>query len=108
LGRKWRKAIVKRHYNYGDGRPFWRGRCLQQLMMPLAAENEARHPLYVEGYNFFAPLIGAFVQRIAERCRELKIRKVFFLSREGWTFKKVWEAVVPTLFPAAAGVEQIA
>ena len=96
---KWRKAIVKRHYNYSDGRPFWRGRCLQQLMMPLEAENKARHPLYVEGYNFFAPLIGVFVQRIAERCRELKIRKVFFLSREGWTFKKVWETVVPTLFP---------
>jgi len=96
---KWRKAIVKRYYNYGDGRPFWRGRCLQQLMMPLEAENEARHPLYVEGYNFFAPLIGSFVQRIAERCRELKIRKVFFFSREGWTFKKVWEAAVPALYP---------
>ncbi|MHB8788717.1 MAG: HAD family hydrolase [Desulfobulbaceae bacterium] len=96
---KWRKAIIKRQYNYGDGRPFWRGRALQQLMMPLEGENEAHHPLYVEGYNFFAPLLGAFVQRIAERCRELKIRKVFFLSREGWTFKKVWEAAMPTLFP---------
>lgn len=96
---KWRKAIVKRYYNYGDGRPFWRGRALQQLMMPLEAENDAHHPLYIEGYNFFAPLIGAFVQQIAERCRELKIPKIFFLSREGWLFKKVWEAIIPTLYP---------
>ena len=96
---KWRKAIVRRQYSYGLGRPFWRGRALQQLMMPLEAENIPRPALYVEGYNFFAPLLGAFVQRIAERCRELGITKVFFLSREGWTFKKVWDQVVPDLFP---------
>jgi predicted HAD superfamily hydrolase len=96
---KWRKALVKRYYNYSQGRPFWRGRILQQLMMPLEGENVERHPLYVEGFNFFAPLLGAMVQQIAERCRELRIPKIFFLSREGWTFKKVWEAVAPTLFP---------
>lgn len=96
---KWRKALVKRYYNYSQGRPFWRGRILQQLMMPLEGENVERHPLYVEGFNFFAPLLGAMVQQIAERCRELGISRVFFLSREGWTFKKVWEAITPTLFP---------
>ena len=96
---KWRKAIVKRLYNYGLGRPFWRGRALQQLMLPLEAENIPRPALYVEGYNFLAPLLGAFVQQIAERCRELGISKVFFLSREGWTFKQVWEQVAGTLFP---------
>lgn len=96
---KWRKAIVKRHYNYSDGRPFWRGRALQQLMMPLEEEIVPRDPLYVEGYNFFAPLVCSFVQQVAERCRELDIPKVFFLSREGWTFKKVWEKIVPPLFP---------
>jgi len=98
-GEKWRKAIVKRHFNYSDGRPFWRGRALQQLMMPLEGEIEPRDPLYVEGYNFFAPLLCAFVQQIAQRCRELHISRIFFLSREGWTFKKIWERIVPTLFP---------
>ena len=98
-GEKWRKAIVKRQFNYGDGRPFWRGRALQQLMMPLEKENLPHESLYVEGYNFLAPLIGAFVQHVAERCRQLNIGKVFFMSREGWTFKQVWETVTPTLFP---------
>ena len=98
-GEKWRKAIIKRQYNYSDGRPFWRGRALQQLMMPLEKETSLHESLYIEGYNFLAPMIGAFVQHVAERCRELNIRKVFFMSREGWTFKKVWETITPTLFP---------
>lgn len=96
---KRRKAIVKRQVNYGAGRPFWRGRALQQLMLPLEEENVEQHPLYIEGYNFLAPLLAGFVQQIAERCRDLNISKVFFLSREGWTFKKIWEQITPILFP---------
>lgn len=96
---KRRKAIVKRHFNYSVGRPLWRGRVLQQLMMPLEGENFLRDPLYIEGYNFLSPLISGFVQQIAERCLELNIDRIFFLSREGWTFHKVWEQVVPILFP---------
>ncbi len=44
-------------------------------------------------------MIGAFVQCIAEESRRLGITKVFFLSREGYTFKKVWEQCIPLLFP---------
>ncbi len=86
-----RKSIVKRYINYSDGRPFWHGRALQQLMAPLEGENCERDALYNEGYNFLGPLIGAFVQEIAERCRKNSITKIFFLSREGWTFKRYWE-----------------
>jgi len=101
-----RKSIVKRYYNYSDGKPFWRGRILQQLMAPLEAENTKQSPLYVEGYNFIGPLIGIFVQQIAEFCREKAITKVFFLSREGWTFKRYWEKVMPLLYPGG-GLPQI-
>jgi len=94
-----RKSIVKRYINYSDGRPFWRGRALQQLMAPLEEENCERSALYNEGYNFLGPLIGSFVQEIVERCRKNDIGKVFFLSREGWTFKRYWENVVPILYP---------
>jgi len=94
-----RKSIVKRYINYSDGRPFWRGRALQQLMLPLESENCARDPLYNEGYNFLGPLIGSFVLEIAKRCRKNSITKVFFLSREGWTFKRYWENIVPYLYP---------
>ncbi len=96
---KHRKAVVKRYCNYSGGRPFWRGRALQQLMQPHEGENVERPDLYREGYTFLAPLIGGFVQYIAEQCRSLGISKVFFLSREGWTFKKYWEKSMPALFP---------
>ena len=96
---KYRKALIKRYCNYGKGRPFYRGRALQQLMLPLEAENVARPDLYCEGYNFLGPMIGAFVQHVADESRRLGLRKLFFFSREGHTFKKVWEECVPLLFP---------
>ncbi len=96
---KRRKSVIRRLVNYSDGRPFWRGRALQQLMLPLEYENKERDDLYVEGYSFLGPMIGAFVQYIAERCMNENIGKVFFLSREGWTFKRYWEESIPHLFP---------
>lgn len=94
-----RKSIVTRYYNYSDGKPFWRGRLLQQLMAPHEGENIEQSELYNEGYNFIGPMIGLFVQRIAELCIEKNITKVFFLSREGWTFKRYWEQAMPALYP---------
>lgn len=98
---KHRKSIIKRYYNYGMGRPFYRGRALQQLMLSYEGENIEQSDLYVEGYNFIGPMVGAFVQHIAEECRRLGLSKIFFLSREGYTFKKVWEKCTPLLYPDA-------
>ena len=95
-----RKSIVKRYFNYSQGKPFWRGRVLQQLMAPLEGENKAQPDLYSEGYNFLGPLIGVFVQEIARFCQEKDITKIFFLSREGWTFKNYWDKAMPALYPA--------
>lgn len=94
-----RRAIAARHYFYGLRRPFWRGRAIQQLMAPLEAENQPQSPLYREGYNFLGPIIAMFIHYVAERCREKNIRKLFFLSREGWMFKQVWERMMPVLYP---------
>lgn len=98
-GEKLRKAITRRYLDYSDGKPFWRGRALQQLMAPHEDENIEQDPLYIEGYNFLGPMIGGFVQEIAEKCRREGISKIFFLSREGWTFKLFWEKCTPVLFP---------
>lgn len=99
-GEKLRKAIVKRYVVYGGGRPFWRGRAVQQLMLPLEAENQPQPPLYLAGYHFLAPLLGAFVHELALRCRELNIRRLYFFSREGWMFQQIWQQLMPLLFPA--------
>jgi len=94
-----RKSIVKRYINYSKGMPFWRGRALQQLMLPHEGENERQPALYREGYGFLAPIIGGFLQHVAERCLEQSVTKIFFLSREGYTFKRFWERAIPSLYP---------
>ena len=97
---KFRKGIARRYWNYGQGRPFWRGRALQQLMLPLETENCPHPALFAEGANFFAPLIGGFLQQMAERCQTLGIKRLFFLSREGFLFHQFWQKMLPALFPA--------
>jgi FMN phosphatase YigB (HAD superfamily) len=94
-----RRAIAARHYFYSLKRPFWRGRAIQQLMAPLEKENGPRSALYREGYNFLGPVIAMYLHYVAERCREKKIRRLYFLSREGWMFKQVWERTMPLLYP---------
>lgn len=99
VGEAQRKSLVKRYYNYSDGKPFWRGRVLQQLMAPLEGEDRPQSSLYREGYTFLGTIIGLFVQEVARYCLEKGIRKIFFLSREGWTFKRYWEQAMPLLYP---------
>jgi FMN phosphatase YigB (HAD superfamily) len=97
---KMRKGLVRRYWQYGQGRPFFRGRALVQVMQPLEEENRSRSPLYIEGYNFLAPLIGAFIQRLAEKTLQDKIPHIYFLSREGWMFQKFWDGAIPNIYPA--------
>ncbi len=94
-----RKSIVKRYTNYSKGKPFWRGRLLQQVMAPHESENRKRAPLYCQGFTFIGPLIGMFVQEIREICRREKLSKIFFLSREGWTFERYWQQAIPLIYP---------
>lgn len=96
---KYRKSLIRRYVEYGRGRPFYRGRALQQLMLPLESENVNQSDLYVEGFNFLGPMIGGFVQHLADESRNLGLTKIFFLSREGYTFKKVWEQITPLMYP---------
>ena len=98
---KYRKTIAKLYAVFSRYRPYWHGRLLQQLMLPLEAENKPRHYLYVEGYNFFGFLMGFFMQGIIERVKDACIRKIFFFSREGWAFKNFWDQAVPYLLPGA-------
>ncbi|MCI5149132.1 MAG: hypothetical protein D3916_07075 [Candidatus Electrothrix sp. MAN1_4] len=95
---KMRKSLVKRYYNYALGLPFYRGRCLQQLMLPLEAENIPQHPLYVKGFNVFSPMLAAFVQGVAEHCLNAGIQRLYFFSREGWLFEQIWNRVIPKLY----------
>jgi predicted HAD superfamily hydrolase len=92
-----RRALARSYALCAKVRPFWRGRLLQQVMLPIEAENVDRSPLYNDGYTFFGPLVGVLIQRLLERTIELGIRRIFFFSREGWLFKKCWEKAAPRM-----------
>lgn len=94
-----RKTIARMYTVFSNRRIYWKGRLLQQLMLPLEDENLPRSLLYVEGYNFLAPLVGTFVQRIVEKTQRLGVERIYFMSREGWTFKKFWERATPLMSP---------
>ncbi|MCI5221895.1 MAG: hypothetical protein D3924_04295 [Candidatus Electrothrix sp. AR4] len=101
---KMRKSLVQRYHNYSLGQPFYRGRVLQQVMLPLERENTPKHPLYVKGFNVLAPLLSAFVQGVAEHCLQAGIKRLYFFSREGWLFEQIWNKVIPEVY---AGVDQL-
>jgi len=68
-------------------------------MLPLEAENTEHDELYVQGFNQFGYLFGYFMQKMAERCKELKLKRIYFCSREGWMLKKCWDLFAPWYFP---------
>jgi FMN phosphatase YigB (HAD superfamily) len=105
LKEKQRKGIVRQLHYYALGHPRWQGRYLQQLMLPLEAENVEREPLFVDGFNFFGFLIGFFLHCLADECRNRGLERIYFFSREGWLFHECWKQMVPHLYPDGSAPE---
>jgi len=98
IAEKQRKGIARSLNYFATQRNFWRGRYLQQIMLPLEGENQDREPLYADGYNFFGFLMSFFIHALIERVRELGVSRVYFCSREGWIFQECWNRIAPQLF----------
>ncbi|MFC1664100.1 hypothetical protein ACFL17_00545, partial [Pseudomonadota bacterium] len=96
---KQRLGISRSIAYYATQNIYWRGRNLQQVMIPLEAQNQERDPLYVDGYNFFGILIANFIHKLIEHCKEKNITHVYFCSREGWIFQKCWNQMVDQFYP---------
>jgi FMN phosphatase YigB (HAD superfamily) len=95
-----RKAILKKYYEVSRYKPFWYGRYLQQIALPLEQEvNEfnSREELYKLGYSFFGPLLGGYVAHLLQRARAMKVPALYFLSREGRLLHQLWERMSPIL-----------
>ncbi len=96
---KQRKTAAQMYTVFSNRKLFWKGRALQQLMLPLESENTPKDPLYGDGYTFLVPLLGVFIQSILERARKGDIDGIYFFSREGWTFLNFWKRALPFLAP---------
>jgi len=97
-----RRKIIERYDFLGKKQPVWAGRCLQQVMLPMEAENIERSELYADGYQFFAYVFGTMLFKLKQRADELGIKKLYFCAREGWMLKKCWELMAPKLWPEEA------
>lgn len=102
LSEKKRKGLAKRYHFYAKRQNLWKGRYVQQLMLPLEGENIERSELYADGYQFFAYLFGYAIVQLKERADLLGIKKVYFCAREGWMLKRCWEIMAPILWPENA------
>lgn len=96
---KWRKALPRLYWHISELAHFWKGRLVQQLMLPLEDENVPRDDLYRAGYTFFGPMLCAYVHWLAEQVRERKIGRVYFFSREGLLLHEIWKLITPLLYP---------
>ncbi len=94
-----RKTIYRRYAAAAAARPFWKGRLMQQWLLPLEDENIRRDPRAAFGYDLFGPLTGGFIQHIAERAQALGLRRLYFFSREGQMLMRAWQRAVPWFFP---------
>jgi len=102
LGEKKRKGLAKRYQFYAKRQNLWKGRYVQQLMLPLEGENIERSELYADGYQFFAYLFGYAITELKTRADRLGIKKIYFCAREGWMLKRCWEIMAPILWPENA------
>ncbi|MGI6087694.1 MAG: HAD family hydrolase [Kiritimatiellia bacterium] len=98
-GEAHRKHVFNTYAATSVKRPFWRGRLWQQMAMPLEGENRSDSPLYQDGYNFFGPLATAFVKHVAEQAQARGLRRIYFFSREGHMFLRIWEKAAKFWFP---------
>ncbi len=99
LGEKHRRGIVHQLSVKARHNPLFRGRYVQQLMLPLEEENCEAPALYTDGYNFLGPLLGYFCLSVLEHCRRNNIQRLYFCSREGWTLMRCWEEMLPFIAP---------
>lgn len=97
-GELFRRSIARAYHDVARSRPYWRGRLVQQYMLPLEAENVSRTDLYRHGYMYFGPLLCAFVQHIAEQASAKGVERVYFLSREGQLMRDIWRILASTVF----------
>jgi len=74
----------------------WMGVVAAQYSEAALAEIGAPEEAY--GRRVLGPIFMSFVHRIAERCKEEGIKRVYFVAREGYLLKQLFEKIAPIVF----------
>jgi len=59
------------------------------------------------GFKIFGPIFSSFIHSVAEKCHEHNIRRVYFLAREGFVFKRLFECVQAAVWQNPADAPQL-
>jgi len=96
------KKMVRRHlrmeYDYQRMKvdPSWMGVVAAQYAE--AALDEIGAPEEGYGRRVLGPVFTSFIHRLAERCMEEGIKRVYFVAREGYLLKQLFEQIAPIVF----------
>lgn len=96
------KRMVQRHrrmeYDYKRVKtdPSWMGMVVAQYAEAALEENGTPEEGY--GRRVLGPIYTSFIHRILERCREEKIEKIYFMAREGYVLKHLYEELASQVF----------
>jgi len=52
----------------------------------------------VYGFRLFGPILGNFLHRVCERCRELGVNRIYFVAREGYILKRLYHLLAPLVW----------
>jgi HAD superfamily hydrolase (TIGR01549 family) len=64
--------------------------------------DEGESALYRVGYKVLGPALTVFVHNVAEQARKDGVEALFFIARDGYAMKKIYEALQRTVYAEAA------
>ncbi|MBF0345425.1 MAG: glycosyltransferase [Nitrospirae bacterium] len=89
-----RKYALLTYHRLAADTPYWRGRHLMQMIHPVKDDNDF---FYHYGFSFLGPVYATFIYGVVGAIRHYKIKKVFFLAREGELFFDLFKIAAPEL-----------
>jgi FMN phosphatase YigB (HAD superfamily) len=105
--RFWQRRSRRLHYDYQrlsiDRR--WHG----MIAAAFAQRPPGQLATFEEafGQRVMGPVFTAFLHRVLERCRDLGIRRVFFMAREGFVLRQIFDELTPIVYKSGGAPQSV-
>ncbi|KJU86918.1 phosphotransferase [Candidatus Magnetobacterium bavaricum] len=93
-----RKYALLTYHRFAVETQYWRGRHLLQMIRP--GEGAREDFFYQYGFSFLGPVYATFIYGVVSAIKQAKIKKVFFLAREGELFHELFKIAAPEFLTA--------
>ncbi len=96
-----RKYALLTYHRFAAETPYWRGRHLLQMIRPGEGPGESLGDFFYQyGFSFLGPVYATFVYGVVSAIKLHKIKKAFFLAREGELFYELFKLAAPEFLTA--------